>query len=405
MLQRQSTGNKDRLNDLIDTGLLDVSEDEIFDRFSRIGSELFGTSIALVSLVAEDHQHFAGSCGLPSAIRKQGGTPLSHSFCKHVVWDAKPLVVNNARDDYRVSMNLAVEAFGIAAYLGVPLKSQRGHVLGAYCVIDTEPRNWTDQEVQLAEDIGLLVSREIELRRTAETLMDTSMQLEMAEEKNVELVQMMLHDLKNPLHTIRLALQILEEADSLEDDQREVLEMCTHSCVEMNNMLHSFIVSNKTKVTELSVRRKYIASEEVLTGIIEQATIQAKGCGIGFQAQLERCPEAFYADPDLLNRIIENLLANAFKYTPKGGQVELRVRPIENGRLTLFEVEDSGTGIPAEEREAIFDQYFSGKSGNHESIGLGLAFCKAAVAEHRGEITVQSAEGVGSTFRFYITND
>ena len=133
----------------------------IFDRFARIVSERLVVPVALVSLVDVEGQVFPGAYGLPQPWDAERWTPLSHSFCQHVVTSGRPLVVANANDDPLVAANLAVMELGVIAYAGVPLRTGSGPVVGSMCAIDHRPRQWTDTELGNLTGIAAVCSEEL----------------------------------------------------------------------------------------------------------------------------------------------------------------------------------------------------------------------------------------------------
>ena len=120
--------------------------------------------VALVSAVDRDRQFFKSCLGLPEPWATQRETPLSHSFCQHVVAAREPVIVSDARKDERLLDNLAIRDLGVIAYLGVPLITREGHAIGTLCVIDHEPRIWTRDEISLVKDVASAVVTEITLR-------------------------------------------------------------------------------------------------------------------------------------------------------------------------------------------------------------------------------------------------
>lgn len=157
----------ERLQALQGTGLLDSPPDEIFDRYTRIASRLLKAPTSLVSLVDDHRQFFKSAHGLGDPWASDRETPLTHSFCQYVVLDRERLVVNDARDDERLRDNLAISDIGVIAYAGTPLRANNGQVLGSFCVIHSEPHEWTEEELLTLEDLAVSVNREIELRRIA----------------------------------------------------------------------------------------------------------------------------------------------------------------------------------------------------------------------------------------------
>ena len=153
-----------RLAALHSAGLVDSPPDESFDRLTRLAARLVGAPVALVSGVDRDRQFFKSCLGLPEPWATRRETPLSHSFCQHVVAEREPVIVSDARKDKRVLDNLAIRDLGVIAYLGVPLMTREGHAIGTLCVIDHEPRIWRNEEVALIKDVAAIVVNEITLR-------------------------------------------------------------------------------------------------------------------------------------------------------------------------------------------------------------------------------------------------
>ena len=152
------------------TALLDTGPEAAFDRLTRLASRLLDVPVALVSLVDGERQFFKSCLGLPPDVTAARGTPLSHSFCQHVVTSGRPLIVNDARLDPLLHDNRAIPDLGVVAYLGIPLLLD-GHVIGSFCAIDGRPRDWCDDDVALMADLTQSVLTEIRYRDEHETLL------------------------------------------------------------------------------------------------------------------------------------------------------------------------------------------------------------------------------------------
>ncbi len=154
-----------RLASLRDTRLVDAEQDRSLTRLNRLAVELLDVPVSLLTLVEEDRQFFAGQVGLPEPWASVRGTPLSHSFCQHVVIADGPLVVADARLEPRLADNLAIRDFGVVAYAGMPLRLADGQTLGSFCAIDSKPRAWSAGELGVLDDLTALATEIIELRR------------------------------------------------------------------------------------------------------------------------------------------------------------------------------------------------------------------------------------------------
>jgi|HubBroStandDraft_4_1064222.scaffolds.fasta_scaffold29778_3 transcriptional regulator with GAF, ATPase, and Fis domain len=153
----------ERLRELHRSMLLDTPPEESFDRLTRLTSSVLNVPVTLVSLVDSDRQFFKSCLGLPQPWAAQRQTPLSHSFCQHVVESRRPLVVSDAREHPLLRNNPAIRDLGIIAYAGAPLISPNGQVLGTLCAIDHEPRHWTTNQVEILCNLAGSVLSEIEL--------------------------------------------------------------------------------------------------------------------------------------------------------------------------------------------------------------------------------------------------
>ncbi|MEU9977689.1 SpoIIE family protein phosphatase [Streptomyces sp. NPDC051014] len=156
-------GDAERVAALRETGL-SAAADAGMDRFARLAADLLHAPISLVSLVDADRQFFPGMTGLDDPWASERQTPLTHSLCRHVVADGRPLVVHDARADPRTRQSLAIPELGVIGYAGMPLTDADGHVLGSLCAIDTRPRTWSEHDLSVLEDLAAACSAELRLR-------------------------------------------------------------------------------------------------------------------------------------------------------------------------------------------------------------------------------------------------
>ncbi len=156
--------NMERLKVLRDLALLDSPEEPFFDKLTKLASRVIGVPVSLVSMVASDYQFFKSSEGLPEPWKSDRRTPLSHSFCQHVVTSGDPLIVSDAREHDLLKTNKAIPDLDVIGYLGMPLKTSSGQSLGSFCVIDSEPHEWTADEIEIVGEFAKLVNLEIDAR-------------------------------------------------------------------------------------------------------------------------------------------------------------------------------------------------------------------------------------------------
>ncbi|CAN5639060.1 hypothetical protein BH23GEM6_BH23GEM6_14550 [soil metagenome] len=145
------------------TDLLDTPSEEQFDRLTSVAATALGAPISLITVVDADRQFYKSSFGLPASWRMDSESPKSFSFCRHAVAFGEVLCITDARRHPLVKNHPATMR-GVVAYLGVPLVIHGSHTLGALCVMDFEPREWTDQQKELLTELANVVAGQIELR-------------------------------------------------------------------------------------------------------------------------------------------------------------------------------------------------------------------------------------------------
>lgn len=156
--------NIERLNLLRDLALLDDKFESTYDKMTDFASKAIGAPISLVSMVANDYQYFKSHVGLPEPWKSERRTPLSHSFCQHVVVSKQPLIIEDAREVDFLKDNHAIPDLNVIGYLGFPLTLSNDTSLGSFCVIDGKPRQWTEAEIGIIRELAALLILEFETR-------------------------------------------------------------------------------------------------------------------------------------------------------------------------------------------------------------------------------------------------
>ncbi len=157
-------GNPQRLAELRRLCLLDTPVDPAFDRLTRLACRILNVPTALVSLVDDHRQFLKSQIGLDEPWASQREMPLDYSYCQHVVATSHTLAIPDSHKDSLVFDNLATLELGVRAYLGIPLITSDGYTLGSFCVTDSQPHAWADQEIDTMTDLAAAVMTEIELR-------------------------------------------------------------------------------------------------------------------------------------------------------------------------------------------------------------------------------------------------
>lgn len=209
------------------------------------------------------------------------------------------------------------------------------------------------------------------------------------------------HDLKTPLTLILSPLQRLIEQGQISNNHREKLEVIYHNANRMHYLIDELLTFSKIEMNQMEINVRKGNIMRFLDELSHIFDIVSKDKEIDFIVSLEETDEEVWFSPSKLERIIYNLLSNAFKYTQPGDYVKLSAKLIKKESETFVEilVKDSGRGIPKEAQDKIFDSYYQVEKKDHrKGFGVGLSLTKSLIQMHKGNIRVESELGKGSEF-------
>jgi diguanylate cyclase (GGDEF)-like protein len=141
------------------------AQQQVLSRLNRLAQQLLGVPASALSLVADDHQVVAAHAGFPTDPAEPWESPLSHSFCQHVARRGEAVIVGDARQHPDLRDNLGVREHDVIAYAGLPLRLGSGEIVGAFCAIDHEPRQWTGEQLATLADLASVATALLEQRR------------------------------------------------------------------------------------------------------------------------------------------------------------------------------------------------------------------------------------------------
>ena len=226
-------------------------------------------------------------------------------------------------------------------------------------------------------------------------------QLQAIDRQKDEFISITSHELKNPLASIKgyADLMLRRSARRPDDPNRKGLEIIAQQVNRMTNLLDQLLDVSRIGRDSLQLDRRPADLAAIAARIVEEM----RGTTEHHQLVLEiqGAPLIGSFDEARIGQVIANLLSNAIKYSPGGGPIVVRVQRLDEGRPTaLLTVRDQGIGIPAADRERLFERFFraSNVSSSFAGMGLGLFITRGLVVRHGGRIWVESEEGRGTTF-------
>jgi sigma-B regulation protein RsbU (phosphoserine phosphatase) len=151
----------ERLKAVERSGLIDLPPQHAFDRLIEIAVELTGAPRGVIALVDSEYTTAFSAAGFPEGLPLFA--PIDHSFCRFVVATGRPFIVEDSLHDPRTIGDPAIEAFGAVAWIGFPIRDSDGVVLGNFCLMDSEPREWTPRDIHCLGSLAESASAEIAL--------------------------------------------------------------------------------------------------------------------------------------------------------------------------------------------------------------------------------------------------
>lgn len=232
---------------------------------------------------------------------------------------------------------------------------------------------------------------------------------DISERKHIEqmrddLMKALVHDLRNPLNSILLSLEmfsVLSESDISNTNTEQMLQVSRDNVRRMMGMVNAILDMSQLETGQMPLHREMVALADLVERTrILQEPLADRG-DIRLTNNISHDLPLVFADPSLISRTFQNLIDNAIKFTPAGGRVDIAASFIEEKQHFLISVKDSGYGIATELLPRVFDKYSVGDSPRR-GTGLGLAFCRLAVEAHGGKIWVESYPKEGTAFLFTL---
>jgi signal transduction histidine kinase len=235
-------------------------------------------------------------------------------------------------------------------------------------------------------------------------LRDITVQKELERMKS-NFLSVVSHELKTPLHSIKgfVDIILMGKTGPVTDLQRDFLGTVQEQTGHLQRLIEDLLEYSRLESGQVRLRPVLVSPSDLVWTVVEKLEPLAQKKGLSLACDLPASLPEIEADPMRLEQVLTNLTENAIKFTPEGGRVQ--VRGWERGDGIEIAVIDSGIGVPAEERERIFERFYQVDSSarrRYKGTGLGLTICKHIVSQHGGRIWMQDAEGGGSQFHVVL---
>ena len=202
------------------------------------------------------------------------------------------------------------------------------------------------------------------------------------------------HDLRNPVHTILGAAGVVEVIPSGEDHDRHV-QLIERAARRMERLISDLLDVASIESGTLRLRSAPVDLTALISDVLELTESQARERKIDIHREIEREVPVVMGDHDRLAQALSNLLSNAVKFTPEGGNI--RVRITRSGNEALVSVADTGVGISPNDLPHVFDRFWRARDTTTKGVGLGLSIAYGIIEAHGGRLWADSELGVGTT--------
>ncbi len=244
----------------------------------------------------------------------------------------------------------------------------------------------------------LIVLRDVTKERLLEKMRD-------------DLTNTMVHDLRNPLTAISGALQMMRLIGrDLSPEQRNFLGIASNRTDKMMDLINDILAVSQLESGHMPLERETFSISDLVSQTLHAQSLLAAKKELALENDIAPTLPSIWADPKLIERVLQNLVGNAIKFTPQGGAIRVtaRLRAESSQEQTHscsqrveISIADSGPGLSPEIKNSLFQKFVTGRQEGSGS-GLGLAFCKLAVEAHGEQIWADSAPGQGTTFTFTL---
>ena len=372
------------------------------DEIAVATARIFDVPSILINVGLEESEWYQGQYGLPPGfiISKDAPTAFAVSDADSI---HRTLSFPEVIEDTALCRTEIADSLGARFYAGIPLVTVEGKAAGTLCILDSQPRKFTDTDMEILHALGSRALDEIELRAARDRAERDRQHADERSREKAELVAVTAHELKNPLTIIKGISTMLAA------DPKFPLAMRTEFMQTISRQVDRMlrIIDETLDLASLETGGDiHLTLQEIDLGerLINVANFyDAASPRHQVTTQLARGSHAIFADRDKLDQVLFNIVGNAVKYSPDGGKVSIRSEL--RADLVHITIIDDGLGMTAEQVSRLFGRFVRHHAQTAPQIkgtGLGLYLAKHLVDAHLGRLWVESQPGAGSRFHLEL---
>jgi signal transduction histidine kinase len=355
---------------------------------------------AFVMLVDGEHVERLGAVGYPDEMRNRARltSVADDGLVAAAIRTRSPIWLSTV-DEFRSRFPAVYQRVGVVsdrqAHAVIPLV-HGGEVVGALGMTFAEPSAIGAADRTFTLLLAQASAAALQRARSYDVERDRRREAELTARGREQVLGIVAHDLRNPLHLIVATLDLLGEPGLTNEKRGELLQIASRAVTHMRRLVGDLLDAVRIQAGHLSLDFETRTLGAILEQAREMCQPMAAERGVELDVRAIDPRTTVRVDRARIQQVLGNLLGNAFKFTPPGGRVTLEARASEDE--AVFNVIDTGTGIAEDRLPHIFERFWQGQPGDRGGVGLGLAITKAIVEAHGGTIGVESMLGRGSTF-------
>lgn len=378
--------------------------DSLLASIIKIAAEVLDCEAASILLYNHTYEvlEFAAATGSDPVQLCQIPVPLEGSLAGTVFTENRPVIVNDVAADARHYEGVSKHVqFQTRSLLGVPM-SIDGRVTGVLEGLNKRRGPFTDEDTRSLTIIAAQAALAIRNAQQVRALEKANTQLRQLDKLRSNFMAVASHELRTPLSIIMGYGMILQ--DESDPAQREHIAAVLQASTQMNKVIETMTHMNLLRHGNTQLRRSTVPVQAIIGKAFHSVSALALDQGHDLIDALPEAPLLLRGDEERLQLVLENILKNAIRFTPRGGTITVRARMQDIG--ILIEVEDTGIGLRNEAQDKVFDEFFQVEdhlTRIHGGLGLGLTIAREIVSLHNGRIRARSLGlGTGTTVEIWI---
>jgi signal transduction histidine kinase len=373
-----------RLEKLKEYQILDTHSEDTFDKIAMLAAQIFNTSSAYINFVDKDRVFIKSNISLLQLEDVQ----RVDSICTLAISNDNVTVFNDTltAPELANNPNIAIDD-SVRFYAAAPLKSPEGYNVGTICVTDTKPAEPTEEQLNMLKTMASIIIDKLENR----------LRYRKSIESQVNLMNIALHEIKNPLASIKLANEIITKKP---DSAERMTENIHSAVVRIQSKLSELLKQSELEEKDMMLSVEEVDLKEMFVRLLHNFELLANRKKQVIEFNCDESLPKIEADRTKISDVLHNLLSNAIKYSYH--DTTIRVTAREAGNYVHIEVKDEGQGLNFSDMQKLFTKFAklsSTPTGKETSNGLGLSITKSFVELHNGNIYAMSpGKDKGTTF-------